>query len=390
MYIKIKNLFNFLIFLIVLPLITLKKIEQRQGTMLIVRLDAIGDYVLFRNFIKILKESSKYKNFKITLCGNKVWKELAESLDSIIVDNFIWMDRKKFYGNLFYKYKLLKKIHNCGFEIAIEATYSREILFGDEIIRLSKAKERIGTQGSLDKHAKWKRNLFSDKWYTKLISSDEGNLFEFSRNKEFFQNLLGTEIKIIKPSIDVTNIFFDKLPEKNYIVLFPGGSSKERRWDIHNFLEIARYILKNTPFNIVVDGSPKEVSLSQIIWDNLKSRRVFITTGKTSLLEMAKLLSRAELLISNETSAVHFSVAVNTKFICISNGAYYNRFHPYPKDIFDGAYYIYPDEITKNLDNTDYLENKFRYSSKLDINSVSKEEVKKIIKELLIKDISSV
>ena len=378
--IKINNLFNFLLFLIIYPFVKIKKVAQVPRTLLIVRLDAIGDYVLFRNFITILKESSKYKNCKITLCGNIVWKELAENLDKDLIDNFIWIDRKKFYRNLLYKYKMLKKIHNYGFEIAIETTYSREILFGDEIIKSTVAKEKIGNTGSPDKHAKWKRNLLSDKWYTKLIPSGESNLFEFYRNKEFFQNLLEAEINIKRPLIDVSKISFNKLHNKNYIVLLPGGSSKERRWNVNNFLEIAHYILNNSTFDIVIDGSKNEVELAQKIWDNLKSERIFIAAGTTSLSDMAKLISGAKLLISNETSAVHFAAAVDTKFICISNGAYYNRFHPYPEEIFSGAFYVYPHELPEDskLDT-----GKYRFGSRLDINTIKPEEVKELINKLI-------
>ncbi len=380
MIIKIKNMFNFLLFLIIHPLIKMNKNKLVPATVLIIRLDAIGDYVLFRNFLNIFKNSTKYKDYKITLCGNIVWKELAENLDNDIIENFIWIDRKEFYGNMFYKYKILKEIHNYGFEAAIETTYSREVLFGDEIIKVTGAKERIGNKGSLDKHAKWKRNLFSDKWYTRLITSSSDNLFEFLRNKEFFQSLLGEKVEIKKPSIDTSKITFDKLKTKNYVVLFPGGSTKERRWDINNFLEIARYILKNTTFDIVIDGSKKEIFLSQYIWDNLKSERVIITTGSTSLLDMAKLLANSKLLISNETSAVHFAAAVNTKFICISNGAYYNRFHPYPKEIFECAYYVYPKEI---MENRNFDADKYRFSSKLDINTIKPEKVIDLINKLI-------
>ncbi len=380
MYIKIKNLFNFLIFLIILPFINIKKVKTLPDSMLIIRMDAIGDYILFRNFISLLKDSSEYRNYKITLCGNIAWKELAENLDKDVVDNFVWMNRKKFYGNFIYKYKMLKEIHNYGFEIAIETTYSREVLYGDEIIKVSRASERIGNTGSLDKHSKWKRNLFSDKWYTKLISSKENNLFEFNRNKEFFENLLEMKIDIKKPSIDVSDISFTKLPGKNYIVLFPGGSSEKRRWDINNYVETARYILDNSNYDIVIDGSEKEIKLAQYIWDNLKSQRVFITAGSTSLTEMAKLLSSAELLISNETSAVHFAVAVDTRFICISNGAFYSRFHPYPKEIFNDSYYIYPGEITNN---PNINKDTYRFESSLDINQIKPEEVKKVLKKLI-------
>ena len=373
-----KNLVNFTGFILISLLLGRKrKIIPR--SLLLIRLDAIGDYVLFRNFIKILKESSKYCKYKITLCGNAVWKELAENLDADVVDNFIWINRKKFYGNLIYKFKILKEIHDYGFEIAIETTYSREVLFGDEIVRVSGAAERIGNSGSLDKHAKWKRNLFSDKWYTKLISSNEDNLFEFYRNKEFFENLLETGIDIKKPSIDAANISYSKLNSNKYIVLFPGGSSVKRRWDINNYLKIARYILKNSDYDIVIDGSKKEIKLAQYIWDNLKSERVFITAGSTSLPEMAKLLSSSDLLISNETSAVHFAAAVGTPFICISNGAFYNRFHPYPRQIFNESYYLYPDEI---MNNGNFNRDKYRFDSFLDINQIKPDDVKIIIQKL--------
>ncbi|MEJ2618166.1 MAG: glycosyltransferase family 9 protein, partial [Ignavibacteriaceae bacterium] len=107
---------------------------------------------------------------------------------------------------------------------------------------------------------------------------------------------------------------------------------------------------------------------------------VFITAGSTSLTDMAKLLSDAELLISNETSAVHFAVSVNTKFICISNGAFYNRFHPYPKEIYNDSYYIYPDEI---MNNQDFNKDLYRFESSLDINQIKPEKVKEVLKNLI-------
>ena len=36
-------------------------------------------------------------------------------------------------------------------------------------------------------------------------------------------------------------------------------------------------------------------------------------------------------MVSNDTSAVHIAVAVNTPVICILGGAYYGRFLPYPE-----------------------------------------------------------
>ncbi len=46
------------------------------NSLLIVRLDAIGDYILFRNFLKVIRNSEKFNNYTITLCGNTLWKDI--------------------------------------------------------------------------------------------------------------------------------------------------------------------------------------------------------------------------------------------------------------------------------------------------------------------------
>ena len=201
--------FNLIFHLENLLLIGILKFERQVRTeksLLIIRLDSIGDYILFRNFLKTVRNSEKYRSYKITLCGNIIWRDLAEKLDSEFVDTFIWIDRRKFSNNFFYRYKILKSIYIMGFETAVDTTYSREILFGDSIIRASNALLRIGSSGALDKHVKWKRNILTDKYYTKLINTTRDNVFEFYRNKEFFEKLIENPIKLTKPGIETDKI----------------------------------------------------------------------------------------------------------------------------------------------------------------------------------------
>ncbi len=374
MYIKLKNLINYFGFILIDFLLKGKQ-HQNPNSLLLIRLDAIGDYVLFRNFIKIIKESSKYKKHKITLCGNILWKNLAENLDSDIVENFIWIDRKKFYGNLFYKYQLLKIIRNHGFEIAIETAYSREILYGDEVIKISRAKERMGSKGAIDKHSKWKKNLFSDKWYTKLISPTEHTLFEFYRNKEYCENLLGTKIEIKKSVINTDGITNNFVITKPYVVIFHGSARKEKIWNYKNFVETANHLIKIYSLNIVLAGGKNEVENSLRISSSLPKEKVFNLTGKSSLTELAIIIKNSELLISNDSAAVHIAAAVGKKFLCISNGERFGRFLPYPKEIFDQGYYVYPDVIKNSEHTIEELSELYMFDSKLDIDSISIEEV---------------
>ena len=47
-----------------------KKITVTERSLIIVHTEAIGDYILFRNFIEQIKNSEKFKTYKITLIAN--------------------------------------------------------------------------------------------------------------------------------------------------------------------------------------------------------------------------------------------------------------------------------------------------------------------------------
>src|SRR6185295_16195827 len=90
----------------------------KKNTLLVVRIDSIGDYILFRNFIQELKNSEKFRNYKITLCGNTWWKDLAEKLDADYIDAFMWVDYAKMTEDT-YRFNLYKKIFLSRFHTVI-------------------------------------------------------------------------------------------------------------------------------------------------------------------------------------------------------------------------------------------------------------------------------
>lgn len=350
------------------------------NTLLLIRLDTIGDYVLFRNFIEVLK--NKFKDYKITLCGNVIWKDLAEVLENHLVSDFVWISQKDFTRNFKYRFKILQDINKKGFEVAIQPTFSRNFYLGDAVIRASVAKQRIGSVGDLTNIRAWEKRI-SDRYYTKRLGADEKNLFEFDRNREFFEQLLEMDIHISKPYIDMRKTTFGLIPNKSYVVIFPGGSERFRKWDPGNFAEIADFIVEKYNLEIIIAGSSDDKTSAEKIRQKCKSSNITDFTGKTTLSELTKLLAEATLLISNETGAVHLAVAVNAKGICISNGNHFGRFNPYPKRIYQNIYYVYPPIIMQNIKNVEYLSWKYRYGSRLNIGTVRVEDVKKILEAVM-------
>ena len=173
-----------------------------------------------------------------------------------------------------------------------------------------------------------------------------------------------------------------KLPKK-FTLIFPGAADEKRRWNSLGFLQVADYLSNELHFPVVIAGSEREVEIGKIIFEKLNSELIIDLTSKTTLSQLAKIISDTKLLISNDTGAVHIAAAVNTEFLCISNGNHFGRFTPYPDNIFNKAHYIYPPEIINHLDDKNLLEEKYRFNSDLDINSITGEEVKNKIKELI-------
>jgi ADP-heptose:LPS heptosyltransferase len=292
-----------------------------------------------------------------------------------LFDDFIWIDRLKFLTGISYKYRILRNIYSRGFESAINISYTREILFSDQIIEASSADTKIGCAGSPDQIKRTK--YLTDRFYTQLIPQTETALFEFLRNKEFFGLLLKTKIDINKPSITPLSTS-ENFRLQNYVLLFPGSKDEKRKWSAVNFAAVGNFILNNSSLNLVIEGSGKEKVLAQEIISNISQKqRVTDLTGKTSVSGLVKIISGSEFLITNDSAAAHIAAALNIKFICVSNGSYFRRFNPYPPEVYDKAFYLYPD----NFREEDYEAR--RFGSDIDINTINPEKVIQIIKNFL-------
>jgi ADP-heptose:LPS heptosyltransferase len=324
---KLGTIVNFVVLSTIDFLAILKSAKVSKNSLLLVRLDTIGDYILFRNSIEALRRSEKYKHYKITLCGNIAWKELAETFDKKFIDEFIWINTKKLNRNPFYRYKTLRNISRMGFETAIQPTYSREYYTGDAVIRASKAEEKTGSQGDSGYMRPWQKRL-SDRWYTRLIPASSGLMMELRRNAEFMRGLGLTSFLARVPVIDMAGGKIGLIEEREYYVLVPGALQKHRRWPVENFAKLAEKIYHATGWAGVICGGKGEEELGQNL-KNLSCAPLHNIAGKTSLPELANIVRDAQMVVANETGTVHIAAATGTAVVCILGGGHYGRFVPY-------------------------------------------------------------
>ena len=375
---KLKQLIKLILFFITDSFISKKAIKK--NALLLIRLDAIGDYVLFRNFIEILK--NEYKDYKITLVGNVAYKSIATEFDKEFIESFIWIDTNQFEKYPLYRYKKLKEIAKQGYEIVINPTYSRAYFKDDAIVKVLSSDNKIGSIGDLSNIKQWQKNM-SDKYYSKLVKANRELLFEFYRNREFFENLFDKKLDIQKPSIKLPNKKLDFDLPQNYVILFIGASASFRKWSIENFVKIGAFLKKEYGYEIVLAGGPTDIEDAKK-FQSIAEYEYVDMVGKTSLVDFLHIIYNGNLMIANETSAPHFAVALEmTNVFVISNGNHYGRFTPYPKSVSENYHVIYHPEIEKDLDDYKKLSNSYGYGSNLDINDISIEKVKEKIGEVL-------
>lgn len=348
--------------------------KEKNKTILLTSMALIWDYILWRNFIESVKKSEKYKWYRIVLAGNLIWKDLWEKFDSEFVDEFIWIDRNKFTRNAFYRFEICSQIYRIWAEVAIHANISIfDVFLSDTILRLSWAKEKIWW---IEQSDNFKLSKFLLKnIYTKAINIEYK--FEFIRNKEFFEQIINEKIFINKPTISKESII-DFAPTKDdYVVIFPGASSAERRWNNDNYIRVIRFILNRFSYKILIAWWNGEIISGEAISSAINSERIINLTWRTSLMELTSIISNSKLLISNETSAVHIGVAVWAKIICVSNWNTFVRFNPYPSEIYSDIVTIYPRLITDRIlkGDLDWLLSELKYFSDININLIDIEEI---------------
>lgn len=302
--------------------------HNQQKLVLLVRQDAIGDFILWLDTAKEYRKYYPPENYKIILIGNAIWSDLAKGLP--FWDEVLPVNVKAFKTLSRYRWNILRKVRNYGAEIAIQPTYSREFYHGDSLIRASNASKKVSSAGNMSNRNQLKSNL-ADRWHTELIPSSPEQLSELERNAEFFSGFIK---KLYLPSYPELELSGDcniqELKRKSFYILSLGANKKYREWPYKYYAKIAQKIHKKTGWLGLICGAENEFYLGEHI-KKLCDAPLQNYTGQTTLSELTCLLAKSQILISNETGTAHIANAVGTPTVCILGGGHFGRFVPYPE-----------------------------------------------------------
>lgn len=306
---------------------------------LIVRPDAIGDFVIFS---AVLNEYGKlFKDSKIDLLCHPKVKELVQPIP--FINKIICINTQVLFGRRYFVYTLLSliKIMRFKYEKVIYPAYSRTGN-DDLLIKFIRAKEKIAFDGNNTNDPKNER-ISRNKYFSKIIESDKKERLEIERNAEFLIKLgINIDINKIKTKIwfsDNDEMKYKKLKEKykleqnKYICTFPGAGVPTKYWENGKWAELINKMIDKYHTNkIVILGYTNDIVVINGILDLLhiqNKEKIINLYNKTSLRVLAKVIQNSNLLVGMDTAAIHIAAALNTPNVCLIGGKHFGRFYPY-------------------------------------------------------------
>lgn len=310
---------------------------------LILRTDDIGDYILFRNSLAILRKA--YPDYKITLLGHQLWKPIAESWDKDFIDEFIWLDKGAFQKDENYRHSFLERLVHKKPKLLLAPSYSRNTFIDGVIANLIPAEQKWAWQRNDKETRKWLRN-YCDAPFTNTLPIPDG-LHEFDLNITFIEKVTQQKNNLTRPFIPKEELpKIEGLP-KSYVVLFPGAAAKRKRWSTQNFAKVADYIIKNYQIPCIICGAGGDSKFANSIISSSQNKSNIVDfTGKTDLLQLATVINSCQLIVTNDTSAAHYAAALSKPTITLLNGNSYGRFFPYPNSYHPNIISIYPSSFS--------------------------------------------
>ena len=117
--------------------------------------------------------------------------------------------------------------------------------------------------------------------------------------------------------------------KKPIVAICPGGKWPVKLWDVNNFAKTASILQKDFRARILLIGGPSEKASGEAIAKGTGNSIVNLI-GKMNYMESAEVISRCNLLISNDCGPVHLASAVGTPVIGIySSRDFPGSWHPW-------------------------------------------------------------
>lgn len=260
---------------------------------LIVRNDRFGEFLLIIPALRAIKQA--YPDAKITAVIDPQLKDLAKCVD--FIDELIFWPPAK--HSPIQKLRLLKNLRKSHFDAAVMFNPSKEFNF---FTYFSGIPVRVGY----------------DRKAAALLTHKVKDLKHLGIKHEISYNLdlvslINARTNDLSLSLNLKHCAVKNIAD---IVIHPWTSDPIKQWPIENFIVLAKRITSELSRNVTIIGGPEEAQKSQQCFNGL-GENIKNLAGKTTLTELACLLSKSKLLISADSGPVHLAGCVGLPVLAL-------------------------------------------------------------------------
>jgi heptosyltransferase-2 len=300
------------------------KINIPVNKILVINLGGMGDFLLSYPALAALQRA--YPQSKITLLVSGKALEAAQRLS--FVDKIFVLHMQSLWQRILSNLSYLLVLRKEGFDLAINM---RSVASRLSAIKIRLIFDIINPKISVGRNTEGRARFFD----IKIPEDDYGQVYERDYNLKLV-DMLGAsqEDKTINFTITDSEAQRVKQLLKNtgikesdiLIGIHPGGAHL-RRWPLDNYRMFLRSLCIDQRLKFVVTGNKGELKLATQLAQGLSSR-VLNLAGKFNLGELAAVIQRCNLYVTNDTGSMHLAAVLRAPLLVVFGGAALKHFDP--------------------------------------------------------------
>lgn len=297
---------------------------------LIIKMSALGDIVHALPCSVALREL--YPLARITWLVHPQFGALLPGepiLDEVIYFNKAEFTKQSFITKIKLLWVLRKQLRDKKFDLIIDL----QGLFKSAIVALlTGCSERIGYNDLREGSGLVSRAIHG--------VNDEGHVVQ-----QYLDVIRYLGSQVVEPTFPQPDLAEEKervaemvepfLNDKSWldtVVLVPGAGWLTKEWPVDKFILLAKKLFENNKF-VILAGGPAERDKGEILMKELAGQSIVNLIGRTSIRELAALMTKASICIGGDTGPIHIAAAMNTKVVALYGPSSGHRAGPYGKDV---------------------------------------------------------
>lgn len=279
---------------------------------LIVRADNMGDVIMSTPAIKAIKQTFNCKITLLTSTMGGLIKGLIKEIDDYIIFNTPWIKAPQ-TATAERCFELVNILKAKQFDAAVIFTvYSQSALPAALVCLMAGIPLRLAysRENPYDLLTHWLPDEEPYRFIKHQVERDlqlVQHIGAVTGNSRLLLNITQDAVhsacsKLQTLNIDVT---------KPYIILHPGVSEEKRQYPLTLWIEAGKALAQQYNYPLLITGANAEMPVASAIQQGIGSNST-VVAGLLTIAEFAALLKQAALVVTVNTSTVHFAAATQT------------------------------------------------------------------------------